>query len=93
MRARRGDFHADAGREIEPLLHAWVARRTVDSALTVISLASPPNGSGFYALIGARARSKLLQGAGARMLRGKVERAARDTAAMYLNWIRESLAV
>lgn len=67
------------------------ASRYVDAALTVISLAPDPNGAGFYALAGARARSPMLSGLAARVLRGQVETATHDTAVMYLDWIRASL--
>ncbi len=68
------------------------ASRYVDAELTVVSLASAPNGQGFYAIVGARARSSMLSGMATRLLRGKVEKATRDTAAMYLDWIRASLS-
>ena len=67
------------------------ASRYVDAALTVVSLAPAPNGAGFYALVGGRARSTSLHGMTARVLRGRVEKATRDTAAMYLDWLRASL--
>jgi hypothetical protein len=67
------------------------ASRYVDAALTVVSLASAPDGAGFYALVGARARSSMLSGMGARVLRGRVERATIDTARMYLDWVHASL--
>ena len=67
------------------------ASRYVDAALTVVSLAPAPNGAGFYALVGGRARSTSLRGMAARVLRGRVEKATRDTAAMYLDWLRASL--
>jgi hypothetical protein len=67
------------------------ASRYVDAALTVVSLAPASNGQGFYAIVGGRARSSMLGGMGARLLRGKVEKATRETAAMYLDWIKASL--
>ena len=69
------------------------ASRYADAAITVVSLAAAPDGKGFYALVGARARSTMLKGIGARLLRGRVEKAARDTTSMYLDWIRASLTV
>ena len=69
------------------------ASRYVDAALTIISLASTPDGKSFYALAGGRARSRMLNGLAARVLRGRVEKATKDTAAMYLNWVRASLAL
>ena len=44
------------------------------------------------ALVGARARSSMLNGVAARLLRGRVETATRDTTKMYLEWIRQSLS-
>jgi len=69
------------------------ASRYVDASLMVISLVSTPDGGSFYALVGARARSTLLTGMGARVLRGTVERATSDTTAMYLKWVRASLTM
>ena len=83
-------YHAPSGDVFiaDKLLYA---SRYVDAALLVISLASSPNGSGFYALVGARASSTMLKGIAARVLRGTVERTTRETVAMYLNWIRASM--
>jgi len=44
------------------------------------------------ALVGARARSTMLSGVAARLLRGRVESATRDTTTMYLDGIRQSLS-
>ena len=68
------------------------ASRYTDAAMVVISLASTPDGAGYYTLVGARARSTMLAGAAARLLRGRVEKATRDTAKMYLDWTRQSLS-
>ena len=84
-------FHAPAG-DVFVADKQLFASRYVDAALVVVSLASAPEGKGFYALVGARARSTMLRGTGARLLRGRVESVTRDTATMYLNWIRGSLA-
>jgi len=65
----------------------------VDAALTVVSLASAPNSDGFYVIVGGRGRTTSLNGMVARVLRGKVEKAARDTAAMYLDWIKASMSL
>ena len=66
--------------------------RYVDAAIAVISIAPSPDGKSFYALVGARARSTMLTGFTARVLRAGVEKSARDTTSMYLDWIRASLA-
>jgi hypothetical protein len=58
----------------------------------VVSVVPAPDGQSFYALVGARARSRLLEGMGARVLRGTVERATVDQAQMYLDWVRASLS-
>ena len=67
------------------------ASRYVDAALAVITIVPDPGGQAFHALVGARARSTALRGMMARVLRSQVEKAARDTAAMYLGWLRGSL--
>ncbi len=84
-------YRAPAG-EVFVVDKQLYASRYVDAALTVISLASAPDGAGFYALVGARARSTMLEGMGGRVLRGRVEKATLDTARMYLDWVRASLA-
>jgi hypothetical protein len=69
------------------------ASRYTDAAVLIISLASSPDGKGYYAIVGARARSTMLGGMAARMLRGRVEKETVSTAAMYLNWIQQSLSM
>ena len=69
------------------------ASRYTDAAVTVISLASSADGTGYYALVGARARSTMLGGMAARMLRGRLEKETVSTSAMYLNWIQQSLSM
>jgi len=69
------------------------ASRYTDAAIFVISLASSPDGAGYYAIIGARARSTMLGGMAARMLRGRVQSATTSTAKMYLDWIQQSLSM
>jgi len=67
--------------------------RYVDARLLVISLAPLPGSEGFYAIVGARARSRLLGGTAARLLRGTVEKSTLDTTTMYLEWVRASLTM
>ena len=69
------------------------ASRFTDAALTIVTLASTSDGHGYYAIAGARARSTMLGGMTARLLRTRVERAAVDTVSMYLNWIQQSLGM
>jgi hypothetical protein len=69
------------------------ASRYVDSALAVLSLVPVPDGTAFYTLVGARARSTMLSGMGARLLRNRVESATADTVKMYMNWLRGSLSM
>lgn len=69
------------------------ASRYVDAGLVVFSLAKAPDGKGFYAIAGARARSRMLAGPAARLLRSRVEKATIETATMYLNWLRDSLSL
>jgi hypothetical protein len=67
------------------------ASRYTDAGLIVISLASSPDKSGFYALLGARASSSKLSGIGARVLRRTVENGTTDMVKTYLEWMRASL--
>ena len=69
------------------------ASRYTDAAIFVLSLASSPDGKGYYAMIGARARSTMLGGMAARLLRGRVQSATTSTAKMYLDWIQQSLSM
>jgi hypothetical protein len=69
------------------------ASRYLDAGLVIISLAVSPDGQSFYAFAGARARSRELQGTAARLLRGRVEKAVVESATMYLNWLRASMAL
>jgi hypothetical protein len=69
------------------------ASRYLDAGLVVISLALSPDGKGFYAIAGARARSRMLGGTAARLFRGRVEKATKETATMYLDWLRASLTL
>jgi len=84
-------YHPQGG-EIMVVDKQLYASRYVDASLAVVSLVSAPDGSGFYALVGARARSTMLSGVAARVLRGRVEKSARETTTMYLDWIRASMA-
>jgi len=86
-------LYQPAGGDVFVVDKQLYASRYVDAALTVVSLASAPNGDGFYAIVGARGRSTSLTGMVARVLRGKVESAARETAEMYLNWIKASMSL
>jgi len=69
------------------------ANRYTDAALLVVSLAPASDGSGFYALVGARARSAMLSGLAARVLRRRVESITQETTKMYLDWIRASMTI
>jgi len=86
-------IHAPPGGDVLVADKQLYASRYTDAALMVISLASGADPSGYYALVGARARSTMLGGVTARMLRGRVEKEAVGTAAMYLNWIQQSLSM
>jgi hypothetical protein len=85
-------YHAPGG-EVYVVDKQLYASRYVDSMLTVFMLVSAPDGKSFYVIAGARARSSLLDSLGARLLRGKVEKAALEQTQMYLAWIRECLAL
>ena len=69
------------------------ASRYTDAAIFILSLASGPDATGYYAVIGARARSTMLGGMAARLLRGRVQSATTSTAKMYLDWIQQSLSM
>jgi hypothetical protein len=66
--------------------------RYTDAALLVLWLETPPDGKGYYVLAGMRARSAQLEGFTARVLRGRVEEESRAYLAIYLDWLRRSLA-
>lgn len=85
-------YHAPGGEVFiaDKLLYA---SRYMDAGVAIVSLAPAANGAGFYALVGARARSTMLTGLAARVLRGRVEKATRETAEMYLDWIQASMTI
>jgi hypothetical protein len=68
------------------------ASRYVDASLLVLWLAPPPDGQGYYPLAGLRARSSMLEGFMARMLRGRIEEESRSFLRIYLDWLRKSLS-
>lgn len=67
------------------------ASRYVDASMLILWLAPPPDGKGYYLLAGFRARSQLLEGFTARMLRGRIEEETRSYLRIYLDWLRKSL--
>jgi hypothetical protein len=67
------------------------ASRYTDTALLVLWLAPPADGRGYYLLAGLRARSTMLEGFAARLLRGRIEETSRSDTEIYLDWIRKSL--
>lgn len=68
------------------------ASRYVDTGLLMLWLAPPADGKGYYLLAGMRARSMMLEGFAARLLRGRIEETSRSDTEIYLDWIRKSLA-
>jgi hypothetical protein len=68
------------------------ASRYIDTGLLLLWLAPPPDGKGYYLLAGLRARSTMLEGFAARLLRGKIEETSRSDTEIYLDWLRKSLA-
>ena len=68
------------------------ASRHADAALLVLWLGTPSDGPGYYLLAGMRARSTMLEGFTARLLRGRIEEESRSYVEIYLDWIRKSLA-
>ena len=71
----------------------FYASRYFDVAALVLSMQDTPDGKGYYLIAGSRAKSSKLTGVGARVLRGQIERMAGDTVRMYLEWLRDSLAL
>jgi hypothetical protein len=68
------------------------ASRYADAGLLVLWLEAPRDGQGYYLLAGMRARSTLLTGIPARLLRKRVEEESRSYTEIYLDWARRSLA-
>jgi len=68
------------------------ASRYVDASLLVLWLAPPPDGRGYYLVAGLRARSGLLEGFTARMLRSRIQDESKEYLRIYLDWLRKSLA-
>lgn len=66
--------------------------RYTDAALFVVSLSPTADKTAYYVVVGGRARSRMLGGTAARLLRGRVESATRDTVKMYLTWLQGSMA-
>jgi hypothetical protein len=69
------------------------SNRYTDAAIFVISLSPTADGTAYYALVAARARSRMLGGTTARLMRGRVESVTRDTTTMYLTWLQGSMAL
>jgi hypothetical protein len=68
------------------------ASRYFDSAAAVVSLLTDPSG-GFYAVAGGRIVTSQLGSAAAKLLRRRVEKSALESVRMYLEWMRDSLAL
>lgn len=68
------------------------ASRYFDSAAVVVSLLNDPSG-GFYAVAGGRLVTSQLGSAAAKLLRRRVEKSALESVRMYLEWMRDSLAL
>jgi hypothetical protein len=85
-------IHRDGGGGIYVADKQLYASRYTDTALLVLWLAPPPDGKGYYLLAGLRARSTMLEGFAARLLRGRIEETSRSDTEIYLDWIRKSLA-
>lgn len=85
-------IHRDGGGAVYVADKQLYASRYTDAALLVLWLAPPPDGQGYYLLAGLRARSRMLEGFAARLLRGRIEEQSRSDTEIYLDWIRKSLA-
>jgi hypothetical protein len=84
-------IHRDPGGGIYVADKQLYASRFADAAALVLSLQSPPDGKGYYLVAGMRARSSLLEGLTARILRKRIEEESRSYTEIYLDWIRKSL--
>jgi hypothetical protein len=71
----------------------FYASRYFDVAALVLSMHDTPDGKGYYLIAGSRAKSSKLTGVSGRVLRGQIERTAASTVLMYLEWLRDSLAL
>jgi hypothetical protein len=85
-------IHRDPGGGVYIADKQLYASRYTDTALLVLWLAPPPDGQGYYLLASLRARSAMLGGFAARLLRGRIEETSRSDTEIYLDWIRKSLA-
>jgi hypothetical protein len=85
-------IHRNAAGDIYVADKQLYASRYADAGMLVLWLEAPRDGQGNYLLAGMRARSTLLTGFTARLLRGKVEEESRSYTEIYLDWIRRSLA-
>jgi hypothetical protein len=85
-------IHRDPGDGIYVVNKQLYASRYTDASVLVLWLGTPSDGKGYYLLAGMRARSAMLEGFTARLLRGRVEEESRSYTEIYLNWIRKSLA-
>ena len=84
-------MHRDPGGGIYIANKQLYASRYMDAALLVLWLGTTGDGQGYYLLAGMRARSTLLEGFTARLLRGRVEEESRSYLEIYLDWLRRSL--
>jgi hypothetical protein len=85
-------IHRDPGGDIYIANKQLYASRYTDASLLVLWLEPPPDGKGYYLLAGMRARSTMLAGFAARLLRKRVEEESQSYTQIYLDWIRKSLA-
>jgi hypothetical protein len=85
-------IHRDPGGGVYVANKQLYASRYTDASVLVLWLGTPGDGKGYYLLAGMRARSALLGGFAAHLLRGRVEEESRSYTEIYLNWIRKSLA-
>lgn len=81
-----------AGREVWIADKTIYATRFIDAGVLAIALYDSPGGDSFYAIVGSRLTSSDLAGAGATILRRRIDRSAIDTVKTYLEWLRDSLA-
>jgi hypothetical protein len=77
----------------------WIADKTlyasrdIDAGVMAIGLYDTPDGARYYVIAGSRLKASQLGSMGARLMRGRIEHEGAETVRMYLEWLRDSLAL
>jgi hypothetical protein len=85
---------------VHPAGHqVWIADKTIyasryiQSGIVTLALYDTPDGTAYYVIAGSRLKASELTGFAATLLRRKIESDGLDTVRMYLEWLRDSLAL